>query len=159
MKAINFNDRLVLVQFYDSELSQLQEWWFPLQSLSILKHSQSIHCGLNQLGELVVDTSLKLASRYASSIILNILKESDLSQMENLALFLKLCASEYLSSIDIFQSKRLMLRDTLHDLEFTDPQHPALFMNRLKERLQNYIKSTQNSEQVSFCFKNPKVTI
>jgi hypothetical protein len=134
-------------------LSQLQEWWFPFQVLSILKHSQATRSSLHQFTKTIFDTSSKLAGHYACSIVLKILlNESDLSQTENLTSLLESCALKCLSSTDILQSQRLMLRDTLNDLDFIDPQHPASLMNRLKEKLQNYIKSTQNSEQVNICF-------
>jgi hypothetical protein len=142
-----------LIQFYDAELAQLEEWWFPLQVLNKADDSPglqpyaSIHND-NQLIQMILDTGTTLAKIYARNLVLLVLDRIPFSRLENASNFFKLSASQHLSAIEIFNSPRLSLQDILHNLEIEDDQCPALRMNRLTHKLRNFIQDSSNSERV-----------
>jgi hypothetical protein len=153
VKSIDYKENLVLLQFYNAELAQYEEWWLPLQILNkpdkppMYRPYQSIR-SIDQLTQMIVETEAKLANNYARRVALTILEYTAFSRLENAACFLKLVTAEYLSAIEVFNNSRLLLQDVLHSIENEDPQCPALLMNRLTHKLRNYIQDPINSERI-----------
>jgi hypothetical protein len=135
----------------------LEEWWFPLQVLNQADNSPGLQpfasiTNSDQLIQMILDTGTMLAKNYARNLVLVVLDRIPFSRLENVSNFFTLSAFQHLSAIEVFNSPRLLLQDTLHDLEIEDELCPALRMNRVTHKLRNFVQDVSNSERVHIHF-------